>query len=35
MSDDHHTDWEATDLWRGIQDAKDDRFVRPGKEFEF
>lgn len=26
------TDWEDTDLWQGIQDAMDDKFVRPARE---
>lgn len=26
---------EDTDLWKGIQDAKDDNFARPKQEFEF
>lgn len=28
-------DGEDTDLWQGIQDAKDDKFVRPDQEFKF
>jgi hypothetical protein len=29
------TDWEETDLWKGIEDAGNDRFVRPEMDFEF
>ncbi|GAB7019356.1 hypothetical protein [Halostagnicola bangensis] len=32
---DEDIDWDETDLWEGIQDAKDDNFVRPEYEFEF
>ncbi len=28
-------DWEDTDLWRGIQDAKDDKFVPSDQELGF
>lgn len=27
--------YEETELWEGIQDAKDDNFVRPDTDFEF
>ncbi len=27
--------WGETDLWQGIQDAKNDRFVRSDCTFEF
>lgn len=33
--DDEDDEWEETDLWDGIQDAKDDTVVRPDYEFEF
>ena len=33
--DDEEVDWEETELWEGIQDAKDDAVVRPDDEFEF
>lgn len=33
--DEEAVDWEETDLWDGIQDAKDDEIVRPEYEFEF
>lgn len=26
---------EETELWEAIQEAKDDKFVRPDQEFEF
>jgi hypothetical protein len=31
----HNTDWDDTDLWRGIKNATEDWFVRPDHEFEF
>lgn len=34
-NNDDPKDWEDTDLWKGIQDAKDDSFARPEQEFEF
>lgn len=27
-------DWEDTALWLGVQDANDDKFVRPDSDFE-
>jgi len=35
QSNEEAVDWEETDLWDGIQDAKDDEVVRPEYEFEF
>ena len=34
-SDNEDDEWEETDLWDGIQDAKDDAVVRPDEDFEF
>lgn len=31
----HHRDDEECELWDGIQDAKNDKFVRPDQDFEF
>ncbi|MFC6722891.1 hypothetical protein ACFQE1_00425 [Halobium palmae] len=32
--DDSDRDWESTDLWKGIQDTKNDNFVRPDQAVE-